>query len=86
VSRERIGLRAADERAGHRLDLDAQRRAAAYSCRNIASASAMSAISFGSTLSFGAWIDDSGSSTPIRVISAWGYVRARTLQSGMEPP
>jgi hypothetical protein len=44
----------------------------AYFWRNIASVSAMSAISCGCTLSLGAWISDRGSSTPIRMISASG--------------
>ena len=47
-------------------------RAAAYSWRNSASVSAMSAISAGATLSFGAWIAESGSSTPTSTISAAG--------------
>jgi hypothetical protein len=47
-------------------------RSAAYLSRNSASASAMPAISRGSTLSFGACISVSGSSTPIRMISASG--------------
>ena len=47
-------------------------RVVAYFWRNIASVSAMSAISCGCTLSLGAWISDRGSSTPIRMISASG--------------
>ena len=50
----------------------AQRRAVAYHRRKRASVSARSAISCGSTLSFGAWIDADGSSTPISTISASG--------------
>jgi alkyl sulfatase BDS1-like metallo-beta-lactamase superfamily hydrolase len=46
--------------------------AAAYSRRKSASVRAMLAISRGSTLSFGAWMSASGSSTPIRTISASG--------------
>src|ERR671912_736621 len=46
----------------------------------------MFSISVGSTLSFGAWIRQRGSSTPMSMISAFGNVSAKTLQRGIEPP
>ena len=71
---------------GTRLAAATSRAASAYRWRNRARDSARALISPGSTLSFGAWMSASGSSTPSRMISASGYVSANTLQSGIDPP